>query len=116
MENELAIYFPKHFKNTRKIIAQNTLVLAKINAQLDLMIKSTPTNQERANHSLKELLRSLSPDIWNVYVEGNKEIEYETSFNQLLLSVCSELNLDSETVPTFDFYNAVSLIEKRHKN
>ena len=85
-------------------------------AQLNSITDETDENTEKLRTMTRLLLQSQSPTLWNTNIAGNKEVEFETSFNQLLISVCSELGLDSNTVPTFQFYNAISLLEKRNKN
>lgn len=88
--------------------------MAKFNAELDVLIKPGKKSKDKVKDKTKSLLESLSPNIWNTNIPGNKEVEFETSFAQLLISVCSDLQLDSNKLTTFDFYNAVELLEKRH--
>lgn len=112
---ELTTYFSEQFNNKRAEIERNTLVLNRLRTQLDSLLDPTPKNIEKADDSIKKLLKNITPTIWNTNVKGNKEVEFETSFNELLISVCSELNMDSDKLTTFDFYNAVALLMKRHK-
>ena len=61
------------------------------------------------------LLNDIKLNIWNVNVAGNQEVAFETSFNQLLISICSEFGFNSNEITAFDFYNALLLFEKRNE-
>ena len=91
-------------------------MLLRARAQLRYIIDGTEEAVKREAIANADYLKNHSPKVWNVNVEGNREVAYETSFNQLLISVCSELYLDSNKITTFEFYNAVSLLERRNKN
>ena len=111
---ELAYYFPKYFSNKTEELIDSSLLLDKAKAKLRYIISRAEEDKDKASNTLKRYMLNHRPIIWNINVAGNKEVSYETSFNQLLISVCSQLGLNSNKITTFEFYNAVSLLEKRN--
>jgi len=113
---ELAYYFPKYFKNTTEDTIDSSLLLARAKAELADVLRPGEKSAKELYNANRAYMKHHTPRIWNVNIPGNKEVQFETSFNQLLISVCSELKLDSNTLTTFEFYNALELLEKRNKN
>jgi len=96
-------------------LIDSTLLLSKSRAKLRYILDRSEENKSKVHQALRSYMLNHRPIIWNINVVGNKEIAYETSFNQLLISVCSQLSLDSNKITTFEFYNAISLLEKRNE-
>lgn len=55
--------------------------------------------------------------MWNVYIEGNMEIEMEVDFDKFLISIAENTKEDLEKISTFRFFVLVDYLkEKFSKN
>lgn len=55
--------------------------------------------------------------MWNVYIDGNMEIEMEVDFDKFLISIAENTKEDLEKISTFRFFVLVDYLkEKFSKN
>lgn len=65
------------------------------------------------------MLRLSKPSVWNIYMEGNAELEHEVGFELMLLSVAEAAGIteDLGEWTMFRFYNLrLYLMEKNKGN
>lgn len=53
--------------------------------------------------------------MWNVYIDGNAEIEHEVGFERLMLSIGEHTNKDLDTITVFGFYALIDHIKEKNK-
>ena len=70
----------------------------------------------KAEHYNYELHRMNAPDLWNVYIEGNKEIEIEVGFEEFGLEVQQHLGIDFEQLNTFQYFALKNKLKKERKH
>lgn len=63
-----------------------------------------------------EALRLMPPEIWNVYVEGNKEIDMEVGFEEFILSIKQHAGIDVEALSTFQYFALKQNLKKQRKH
>ncbi|AHK11384.1 tail assembly chaperone [Flavobacterium sp. phage 1/32] len=109
----LEMYYPKHFK-TNEEENFNIIFKNRLEAELDSIIKSEDFSEEIYNFE-KQMLELKKPNIWNVYAEGNLEIQMEVEFEKFLLAVSEHTNEKIDEVSTFRFYALVDFLKEKFK-
>ncbi len=61
----------------------------------------------------KEMLRLSKPNLWNVYMNGNAELEHEVGFEGFMFAVAEHTNEDLETITVFRFYSLLDHIKNK---
>lgn len=60
------------------------------------------------------MLEMRKPNIWNVNVPGNMEVETEVEFEKFLASLSEHTNENPEDFTIFRFYSLVDLLKEKH--
>ena len=55
------------------------------------------------------------PNIWNIYIPGNMEVEMETEFEKFMLAVSEHTNENIDNISVFRFYSLLSYIKEKNK-
>lgn len=63
----------------------------------------------------KELLETMKPNVWNIYVEGNMEQKIEVDFRMFSISVIDYLGVNMKEISAFDFYASVQYLRNKFK-
>jgi len=61
------------------------------------------------------MLRLSKPSVWNVYMNGNAELEHEVGFEYLMFSVAEHTNEDLDNITVFRFYALLDHIKNKNK-
>ena len=64
----------------------------------------------------ENLLRLLTPNVWNVHIKGNMEIAMENGSEEFLIGVSEHFNLDIDRITVGRFYNILEYLKKKEKN
>lgn len=107
------MYYPKHFK-TNDEENFNIVFKNRLEAEVDSIINSEDFSEEIYNFE-KQMLELRKPNIWNVYAEGNLEIQMEVEFEKFLLAVSEHTNERIDEVSTFRFYALVDFLKEKFK-
>jgi hypothetical protein len=62
-----------------------------------------------------EMLRLSKPSIWNIYITGNAELEYENGFESFVFAVAEHTSENIETMSTYRFYCLLDYIKNKNK-
>ena len=60
-----------------------------------------------------ESLRMNGPEVWNVHIEGNKEIEMEVGFEEFSLQVKQHTGIDVNELSTFQYFALKNNLKKQ---
>jgi len=63
-----------------------------------------------------QLLELRKPNVWNVYVKGNKEREMEVDFEKLLIAVQEFTNEKIDEMTVYRFYVMIEYLKEKHRN
>lgn len=63
-----------------------------------------------------EMLRLSKPNLWNVFLAGNAELELETGFEQFMFEVQEHTKEDLNTITVFRFYSLLDYIKNKNSN
>ena len=63
----------------------------------------------------KEMLRLSKPNLWNVFIPGNAELEMETGFEQFLFEVAEHTKEPLDKITVFRFYSLLDYIKNKNK-
>jgi hypothetical protein len=62
------------------------------------------------------MLRLSKPKVWNVYITGNAELEYEVGFEGFLFEVAEHTKEDLDKITVFKFYSLLDHIKNKGNN
>ncbi len=93
-----------------------TLLLKKCSAELDIIITGNDDYQKDVFNAEKGMLELRKPNIWNVNVAGNMEVETEVEFEKFLASLSEYTNEDFDTISVFKFYSLIEMLKEKHKS
>lgn len=62
------------------------------------------------------MLRLSKPNLWNVYMSGNAELEHEVGFEGFMFVVGEHTNEDVNTMTVFRFYSLLDYIKNKSSN
>lgn len=79
----------------------------------ELLGQDTKGKQDKAEF---EMLRLSKPSIWNIYITGNAELEYENGFESFVFAVAEHTSENIETMSTYRFYCLLDYIKNKKKN
>jgi UDP-N-acetylglucosamine transferase subunit ALG13 len=57
-----------------------------------------------------------APQVWNVYVEGNAEIQMEVGFEEFLIQIGEHTKKDVNKLNVFEFYTLVKYLKSKNGN
>lgn len=63
----------------------------------------------------KNILEYDTPNVWNVYYEGNMERQLEVDFQKFGVAVASQAGVDLDKVSTFTFYASLEHLKEKNK-
>lgn len=61
----------------------------------------------------KNMLEISKPNNWNIYVQGNSEVEIDNEFQKLIISLSEFANGDVEHFSVFKFYNLIEILNEK---
>lgn len=73
-------------------------------------------DSEAINRHEKNMLSIDSPNIWNINIKGNMEIEMEVEFEKFLLSVSEHTKEDLNKITVFKFYAIIEFVKEKKIN
>jgi hypothetical protein len=85
-------------------------LLSRLDAVIGLDVK------EEIKDSENEMLRLSKPNLWNVFMDGNAELEMETGFEQFLFEVAEHTKEDLDKITVFRFYSLLDYIKNKNSN
>jgi hypothetical protein len=71
---------------------------------------------DNIQESEKEMLRLSKPNLWNVFIAGNAELEMETGFEQFLFEVAEHTKEDLDKITVFRFYSLLDYIKNKNSD
>lgn len=71
---------------------------------------------DNIEESEKEMLRLSKPNLWNVFIAGNAELEMETGFEQFLFEVAEHTKEDLDKITVFRFYSLLDYIKNKNSD
>lgn len=72
--------------------------------------------QETTEDQIKyenEMLRLSKPNVWNVYLPGNAELDHEVGFEGFMFAVAEHTNEDLDKITVFRFYSLLDHIKSK---
>jgi hypothetical protein len=78
-----------------------------------LGIEESKANQKKAE---KEMLRLSKPNVWNVHINGNAELEHEVGFEAFMFVVSEHTKEDVNNMTVFRFYSLLDYIKSKTQN
>lgn len=63
----------------------------------------------------KRLLMIRKPNLWNVNIKGNMEIEMEVGFEKFLIAITEHRNESIDELSTKRFYVLLDYLEEKYK-
>jgi hypothetical protein len=92
----------------------NVAKIKHLFSRLDKILgKDTQEEKEKAE---KDMLRLSKPNLWNVHISGNAELEMETGFEDFMFMVAEHTKEDLEKITVFRFYSLLNYIKSKNKN
>ena len=82
---------------------------------MDKIITDNEDFEKEVFNAEKGMLELRRPNIWNVNVPGNMEVETEVEFEKFLASLSEYTNEDFETTSVFKFYSLIEMLKEKHK-
>ena len=81
----------------------NVAKIKQINARFDkvLGLESDEDKQSAEN----DMLRLSKPSLWNVYMEGNAELQWEVGIESFMFLVAEHTKEDLDKITVFRFYS-----------
>ncbi len=61
------------------------------------------------------MLRLSKPNLWNVYMNGNAELEHEVGFEAFMFAVAEHTKEDLDKITVFRFYSLLDYIKNKNK-
>jgi len=87
--------------------------------QLDVLLHTIIEPSEQNEHRLfdveKRMLELHPSEIWNIYVDGNKELQVEKDFKQFMIAVKEHTGFDKEDMTVGDFYTLLEYLRDKNK-
>ena len=93
----------------------NAAKIKQLMARLDRVIDSSVDIAEIEKQE-KEMLRLSKPNLWNVFMAGNAELEMETGFEQFLFEVAEHTKEDLDKITVFRFYSLLDYIKNKNSD
>ena len=62
------------------------------------------------------MLRLSKPNLWNVYMNGNAELEHEVGFEAFMFVVGEHTKENVNTMTVFRFYSLLDYIKSKTEN
>ena len=62
------------------------------------------------------MLRLSKPNLWNVHLAGNAELEMETGIEDFMFMVAEQTQEELEKITVFRFYSLLNYIKSKDKN
>lgn len=116
IEFQREIYFKSASKNSGEI-ERNGAILKKLKADVNLILDDNEENKKALFDSEKEILELQKPNIWNIYIDGNMEIEMEVEFEKFLLTISEHTTENINEISVFRFDTLIEYLkEKNSKN
>lgn len=109
------MYFPRTFGSKTDEIQMNGAILARMRSQVDFLEDQSDKNAKALFVAEKELLKLQKPNVWNVYEDGNMEIEMEVEFEKYMLAVSEHTNEDIDEMSTFRFYALQEYLKEKNR-
>ena len=72
--------------------------------------------ETKAQQAEKRVLELSKPNIWNIFIDGNKELSYEKDFESLMFSVSEHTNQNVEEMSVYKFYCLIDYIKQKQKS
>lgn len=107
-------YFPHQFNSTVNLVF-NTNILKKLEAEVDFILTGDEKYKADIYDKEREMLETVRPNIWNINVLGNMEIEMEVEFEKLLISVADNCNINIDNISVFRFYSVLEHLKEKNK-
>lgn len=54
------------------------------------------------------------PNVWNINIKGNMEVEMETEFEKFMLTLSEHTNEDIKSITVFRFYALIGYIKEKN--
>ena len=83
-------------------------------SQLDEIIGEDKT-EEKSKQS-KEMLRLSKPNLWNVHLPNNAELEMEVTFEEFMFQVAEHTSEDLDKITVFRFYSLLDYIKNKNSD
>ena len=109
------MYFPKAFGRGNSEIEENGAILNLLKAGSDILLEDNDKTRKALFVAEKDILELQDVNVWNVYAEGNMEIEMEVDFEKYMLAVSEHTNENMETMSTFRFYAMQEYLKEKHE-
>lgn len=111
VQAELETYFPNSFSASAKDREAYDKVKRRTILELESIINSID-NSDNIKAIDAELFMLYHPKSFDG--SGSVEVQYDKSYQNALLLISKELNLDTKNMSTLQFYNALELIKKQY--
>ena len=72
--------------------------------------------EELAERAKYEQYKMTAPQVWNVYIEGNAEIQMEVGFEEFLIQIGEHTKKDVNNLNVFEFYTLVKYLKSKNGN
>lgn len=117
IEQQLAKYFPRRFKNYDGVQYNNELIKMSLLETRGIVYGNSEENEKEIARHDKNMLSMDTPDSWNVNAKDNMEVKMEVDFEKYLFAVAEHTKVDVEEVSVYRFYALEEFIsEKLSKN
>lgn len=110
----MVVYYSKFFpKNGNR--QQTGLRIRRIDVLLDQIIEPDENYETQLFNVEKEILQTDTPNVWNVWTEGNMERVLEVEFRKFGIAVMEHSSESLENISTFTFYATVEHLKQKFK-
>jgi hypothetical protein len=92
----------------------NVAKIKQLNARLNKILGQD--SQEDKEKAENEMLRLSKPNLWNVYLPNNAELEMEVGFEDFMFTVAEHTKEDLDKITVFRFYSLLDYIKSKNSN
>tara|TARA_Y100000310_G_scaffold331124_1_gene404143 strand:+ start:327 stop:623 length:297 start_codon:yes stop_codon:yes gene_type:complete len=93
----------------------NAAKIKQLMARLDKVIGFN-VDVEEIEKQEREMLRLSKPNLWNVHLPHNMELEMETQFEQWLFEIQEHTKEDLDKITVFRFYSLLDYIKNKNNS
>lgn len=85
-------------------------------ADVEFLLEPSEENKQRVYNAEKRILENSKPRSWNIYIQGNMEIEMEVEFEKYLLAVSENTKESIDEITVFRFNALVDYLKEKDKS
>jgi hypothetical protein len=89
------------FKKGKTDLEYNSRLLTHLRAKVDAVLGG---ESEKVGATERKVLEIRGSQVWNLFSDGNAEVDYELGFGKLLAAISERTNERVDKMSTFQFY------------